>query len=69
MYGTTYCIILEEHDKIADYGLSTNPLLEPQRDISIFHCLIGCSVSYGYDCEMAGGKYLFVGIGGVRGSV
>lgn len=44
-YGTPYYITLEERDKIADHDFSANPSLEVQRDIFIFHTLIGCRVS------------------------
>lgn len=44
-YGTPYYITIEERDQIADYDLSAFPDLEAQRDIFIFHCLIGCRVS------------------------
>lgn len=44
-YGTPYYITLEERDVIADHDFSANPSLEVQRDIFIFHTLIGCRVS------------------------
>lgn len=44
-YGTPYYITLSERDKIAAFDLSAVPPLEIQRDIFIFHCLIGCRVS------------------------
>lgn len=44
-YGTPYYITIKERDQIADYDLSDTPALEVQRDIFIFHCLIGCRVS------------------------
>lgn len=44
-YGTPYYITTEERDKIADFDLSSRPALEVQRDIFVFHCLIGCRVS------------------------
>ncbi len=44
-YGTPYYITIEERNQIADFDLSTNKDLEAQRDIFIFHCLIGCRVS------------------------
>lgn len=44
-YGTPYYISVEERDRIADFDLSSVPALEVQRDIFIFHCLIGCRVS------------------------
>lgn len=44
-YGTPYYITIEERDRIAGFDLSATPALEVQRDIFIFHCLIGCRVS------------------------
>lgn len=44
-YGTPYYITLEERDIIAAHDFSGNPSLETQRDIFIFHTLIGCRVS------------------------
>lgn len=44
-YGTPYYLTIEERDQIADYDLTGNPAMETQRDIFIFHCLIGCRVS------------------------
>lgn len=44
-YGTPYYITIEERDRIADYDLTASPELETQRDIFVFHCLIGCRVS------------------------
>ena len=44
-YGTPYYITIEERDQIADFDLSSAPDMETQRDIFIFHCLIGCRVS------------------------
>lgn len=44
-YGTPYYITLEERDIIAAHDFSSNPSLETQRDIFIFHTLIGCRVS------------------------
>lgn len=44
-YGTPYYITLEERDIIAAHDFSDNPSLETQRDIFIFHTLIGCRVS------------------------
>lgn len=44
-YGTPYYITIDERNKIADFDLSSKPTLEVQRDIFIFHCLIGCRVS------------------------
>ena len=44
-YGTPIYITQEERNHIADFDLSAYPALEIQRDIFIFHCLIGCRVS------------------------
>lgn len=44
-YGTPFYLTLEERNLIADTDLSCNPRLETQRDIFIFHCLVGCRVS------------------------
>ena len=44
-YGTPYYLTLEERDKIADWDLSASPCDEVQRDIFIFHTLVGCRVS------------------------
>ncbi len=44
-YGTPYYITIAERDYIADFDLSKHPELAIQRDIFIFHCLIGCRVS------------------------
>ena len=44
-YGTPYYITNEERDIIAEHDFSDNPTLEIQRDIFVFHCLIGCRVS------------------------
>lgn len=40
-----YFLTKEERDKVADFDLSDNKALETQRDIFIFHCLVGCRVS------------------------
>lgn len=45
VYGTPYYITLEERNKIAEFDLSQDKMLETQRDIFIFHCCIGCRVS------------------------
>ena len=44
-YCTPYYITLDERNKIASFDLSEYPLLEKQRDIFIFQCLIGCRVA------------------------
>lgn len=43
-YGTPYYLTLAERNKIADWDFSSNPTLEQQRDIFVFHCLVGCRV-------------------------
>lgn len=45
LYGRPYYITIEERDTIADHDFSASPAMEAQRDIFIFHCLIGCRVS------------------------
>lgn len=44
-YGTPFYLTLDERNIIADYDFSKHPHLAIQRDIFIFHCLIGCRVS------------------------
>ena len=44
-YGTPYYITLEERDMIYNVDLSDRPQLAIQRDIFVFHTLIGCRVS------------------------
>ena len=44
-YGTPYYITLEERDMIYNVDLSERPQLAIQRDIFVFHTLIGCRVS------------------------
>lgn len=44
VYGTPYYITLEERNIIAKTDLSNFPTLEPQRDIFVFQCYIGCRV-------------------------
>jgi len=43
-YGTPYYITTEERNQIAEHDFSNNPHLETQRDIFVFHCLVGCRV-------------------------
>lgn len=43
-YGTPIILTMEERNKIADFDLADKPHLERQRDVFIFHCLIGCRV-------------------------
>lgn len=42
VYGTPYYITLEERNAIYNLDLADFKALEVQRDIFIFHCLIGC---------------------------
>lgn len=44
-YGTPYYITSVERDAIAAFDLSARPALAVQRDIFVFHCLVGCRVS------------------------
>nr|DAW61319.1 MAG TPA: Integrase [Caudoviricetes sp.] len=44
-YGTPFYLTIQERNLIADFDLSDYPILEEQRDIFIFQCLIGCRVS------------------------
>ena len=44
VYGTPYYITLEERNKIAEFDLSQDKMLETQRDIFIFQAGIGCRV-------------------------
>lgn len=44
VYGTPYYITIEERNKLYEYDLSERKQLEVQRDIFVFHCLIGCRV-------------------------
>lgn len=44
VYGTPFFITIEERDMLYNFDLSENPALAIQRDIFIFHCLIGCRV-------------------------
>lgn len=44
-YGRPYYISITELEKIADHDFSFNPALGVQRDIFVFHCLVGCRVS------------------------
>lgn len=44
VYATPYYITTEERDMIYKFDLSGNKRLEIQRDIFIFHCLVGCRV-------------------------
>ena len=44
VYGTPYYISIEERNHLYNFDLSEQPLLAIQRDIFVFHCLIGCRV-------------------------
>lgn len=44
-YGSPIYITLEERDTIMNCDLSDSPSLAIQRDIFVFHCLVGCRVS------------------------
>ncbi len=44
-YGTPYYLTIEERNQIYHTDLSSEPQMEIQRDIFIFHCYIGCRVS------------------------
>ncbi len=43
-HGSPYYISSAERDQIATFDFSDNKSLEVQRDIFVFHCLIGCRV-------------------------
>lgn len=44
VYGTPYYISIEERNTLYNFDLSDQPQLAIQRDIFVFHCLIGCRV-------------------------
>lgn len=44
VYSTPIYITVEERNMIYEFDFSTNKRLEVQRDIFVFHCLIGCRV-------------------------
>lgn len=44
VYGTPYYITIEERNTLYQKDLSETPGLAIQRDIFVFHCLIGCRV-------------------------
>ena len=44
VYGTPYYISIEERNHLYNFDLSEQPILAIQRDIFVFHCLIGCRV-------------------------
>ncbi|MEI7527024.1 MAG: tyrosine-type recombinase/integrase, partial [Mariniphaga sp.] len=44
IYGTPYYISIDERNQLYNKDLSDQPELAIQRDIFVFHCLIGCRV-------------------------
>lgn len=44
VYGTPFYISIEERNRLHKTNLSRHPRLAIQRDIFIFHCLLGCRV-------------------------
>jgi integrase len=44
VYGTPFYISIEERNNLYNFELSERPQLAIQRDIFVFHCLIGCRV-------------------------
>ncbi len=44
VYGTPFYISIEERNNLYNFDLSERPQLAIQRDIFIFHCLIGCRI-------------------------
>jgi integrase len=44
IYGTPYYLTIDERNKLYNYDFSNKPQLAIQRDIFVFHCLIGCRV-------------------------
>ena len=44
VYGTPFYISIEERNLLYNFDLSDRPQLAIQRDIFVFHCLIGCRV-------------------------
>ena len=44
VYGTPYYLTIDERNHLYQFDLSARPQLAIQRDIFIFHCLIGCRV-------------------------
>jgi integrase len=44
VYGTPFYISIEERNNLYNFDLSERPQLAIQRDIFVFHCLIGCRV-------------------------
>jgi site-specific recombinase XerD len=44
IYGTPFYISIEERNKLYNTDLSDHPQLAIQRDIFVFHCLVGCRI-------------------------
>jgi integrase len=44
VYGTPFYISIEERNKLYSFDLSNRPNLAIQRDIFVFHCLVGCRI-------------------------
>lgn len=44
VYGTPYYLSIEERNTLYNFDLSEQPQLAIQRDVFVFHCLIGCRV-------------------------
>ncbi len=44
VYGTPFYLTINERNKLYEYDLSARPELERQRDIFVFHCVVGCRV-------------------------
>lgn len=43
-YGVPFYLTIDERNKLADFDLSARPALAIQRDIFVFHCLVGCRI-------------------------
>lgn len=44
VYGTPYYLTIEERNSLYNFDLSEHPELAVQRDIFVFHCLVGCRI-------------------------
>jgi integrase len=44
VYGTPFWLSIDERNKLYKHNLSDHPELEIQRDIFVFHCVVGCRV-------------------------
>ncbi len=44
IYGTPYYLTIEERNRLFSFDFSARPALAVQRDIFVFHCLIGCRI-------------------------